>query len=132
MTRILLLAAAAALLCAGLLGGVALARKVTEVPTSVTFSNPDQGVYKGNVKSGRAACRTGRRVTILDDRNENSRSDGADRTLAKAFSGRAGGYVARGTQAPEGEQLLVAVADKILGRAAFCRSFIKTAAAQSG
>ncbi|HEY7257374.1 MAG TPA: hypothetical protein VH476_11915 [Solirubrobacterales bacterium] len=122
----------AALLCLAPLGSSALGQKVTEVPTSITFSNPESGVYTGSVTSKRAACRKGRRVTILEDRNDNGRSDGADRTLAKATSGQSGAYTATGSQAPKGARILVAVADKILGRASFCRSFIETAAARSG
>ncbi|HEY1355928.1 MAG TPA: hypothetical protein VGF09_06400 [Solirubrobacterales bacterium] len=120
-----------ALLGVALLAASALAEKVTEVPTSVTFSNPESGVYTGTVNSKRAACRDVRRVTILDDRNRNGRSDGADRTLAKTFSGNTGVYTARGDQARRGDQLLIIVGDKILGRAAFCRSFIRIVAPQS-
>jgi hypothetical protein len=104
---------------------------VTGISTTVTFSNPEPGLYTGDVKAKRAACTEGRRVTIIDDRNGNGRSDHADRMLAKTFSGKEGAYTAKGSQAPKTDTLLVVVADKILGRASFCRSFIRIVAAQS-
>ena len=121
--------AASALLCLCLLAGAALAEKVTAVRTTATFVNPESGVYEGEVKSTRAVCRQGRRVSVIDDRNRNGRSDHADRTLVKVFSGNDGGYRARGSQAGRGDRLLLVVGVKILSRNAFCRPFIKNATA---
>jgi hypothetical protein len=129
MNRPLIAISAAALLCLCLLAGPALAERVTAVRTTATFSNPQSGLYEGEVKSSRAACREGRRVGVIDDRNRNGRSDHADRTLAKAFSSDDGGYRARGSRAPKGDRLLLVVGVKILSRNAFCRPFIRNAAA---
>jgi hypothetical protein len=124
--------AAFALLGSCLLAGVALGEKVTAVPTSVTFSNPESGVYEGEVRSNRGVCRKGRRVSVIQDRNHNGRSDHSDPTLAKTFSGNNGAYRAKGGQAARGGRLLVVVGAKILSRNAFCRPVIKNAAALSG
>jgi hypothetical protein len=132
MIRPLVAITAFALLGLCLLAGVALGEKVTAVPTSVTFSNPESGVYEGEVKSNRAACRMGRRVSVIYDRNRNGRSDHADPILAKVFSGNDGAYRAKGSQAARGGRLLVVVGAKILSRNAFCRPFIRNAAALSG
>jgi hypothetical protein len=131
MTRQLLAILAAALLCVGLLCAPALGERVTGISTTVTFSNPEPGLYTGAVMAKRAACREGRRVAIIDDRNRNGRSDHTDPTLAKTFSGKQGVYTAKGNQAPKADTLLVVVGDKILGRASFCRSFIRIVAPQS-
>ena len=129
MIRPLIAIAASTLLCLCLLAGAALAEKVTAVRTTATFVNPESGVYEGEVKSTRAVCRQGRRVSVIDDRNRNGRSDHADRTLVKVFSGNDGGYRARGSQARRGDRLLLVVGVKILSRNAFCRPFIKNARA---
>jgi hypothetical protein len=71
-------------------------------------------------------------VTIIEDRNLNGRSDHADRILARTTSNGNGAYTAKGDQARRGDRLLVVVGVKILARAAFCRSFVKTATAGSG
>jgi predicted GTPase len=131
MPRALIAILFTAALCLVLPGGSATAEKVTGISTTITFANPEPGVYTGAVEAQRAACREGRRVTIVDDRNENGRSDHTDRTLAKTLSGREGTYTAKGSQAPKTDTLLVVVADKILGKASFCRSFTRIVAAQS-
>jgi hypothetical protein len=128
MIRPLIAIAAFALLGLSLLSGVAFGEKVTAVPTSITFSNPESGVYEGEVKSTRAVCRKGRRVSVIDDRNRNGRSDHSDPTLAKVFSGNNGAYRAKGRQAAKGDSLLVVVGPKVLSRTAFCRPFIKNVA----
>jgi hypothetical protein len=124
--------AACALLGSWLLAGVALGERVTAVPTSVTFSNPRSGLYEGEVRSNRAVCRDERRVSVIEDRNRNGRSDHSDPTLAKTFSGTDGAYRANGGQAARGTKLLIVVGAKVLSRNAFCRPFIKSAAALSG
>jgi hypothetical protein len=129
MIRPLTAIAASALLCLGILTGAALAEKVTAVRTTATFSNPESGVYEGEVKSARAACRKGRRVAVIVDRNRNGRSDHADRTVVKVFSGNDGAYRAKGSQVQRGDRLLLVVGVKILSRSAFCRPFIKNAMA---
>ena len=123
---------ACVLLGSCLLAGIALGEKVTAVPTSVTFSNPESGVYEGEVRSNREVCRKGRRVSVIEDRNHNGRSDHSDPTLAKTLSGNDGAYRARGRQAARGGRLLIVVGAKILSRNAFCRPSIKNAAALSG
>jgi hypothetical protein len=128
MTRPLIAITAAALLCLSAFAGGALGAKVTAVPTTATFSNPESGVYEGEVRSKRAACRKGRRVSVVDDRNRNSRSDHADRILVKVFSGNDGAYRAKGSQAARGDRLLLVVGVKVLSRTAFCRPFIKNVA----
>jgi len=129
MIRPLTAIAASALLCLGILTGAALAEKVTAVRTTATFSNPESGVYEGEVKSPRAACQKGRRVAVIVDRNRNGRSDHADRTVVKVFSGNDGAYRAKGSQVQRGDRLLLVVGVKILSRSAFCRPFIKNATA---
>ena len=61
LIRLLIAIAAAALLCLCLLAGAAPAEKVTAVPTSATFSDPESGVYEGSSRSRTADCRKGRR-----------------------------------------------------------------------
>jgi hypothetical protein len=124
--------AACALVGSWLLAGVALGESVTAVPTSATFSNLKSGVYEGVVSSNRGVCRNGRRVSVIEDRNHNGRSDHSDPTLAKTFSAPNGAYRANGTQAARGAKLLIIVGPKVLSRNAFCRPVIKNAAALSG
>jgi len=132
MSRPLIAIAAVSLLGLCVIAGAAFGEKVTAVPTSATFSNPESGVYEGEVRASRAACRNRRRVSVVDDRNRNGRSDHTDRTLAKVFSGGNGAYRAKGSQAARGDRLLLVIGAKVLSRNAFCRPFIKITAPRSG
>ena len=117
-----------ALLLVALLAAGAFAAVAFAAGSSVSLTNPDPGVYQGNVSSGNDKCEPNRKVIVRhdEDRDGYDRSDykiGSDTTNGK------GAYEVRGNQAPRGDQIAAKVTKKELANGTVCKKDTTTAIA---
>jgi hypothetical protein len=88
---------------------VAVAKK--SFSTSISLENGSPGVYEGSVRSKKAACETGRKVTVFHDENDNG-LDKSDFRIGSDTTDSGGNYVVRGNQAPAGDTIIATVGIK--------------------
>jgi hypothetical protein len=116
MKRLLVLLAAI-LACAGLLAGVADAKKKKKIETTVTITNPTPGTYTGKATAAKG-CDKSRQVTVWHDTNGNGTVDGepTDFKIGTAVTDADGNYTVTGNQAPIGDRVIVEVSKERRGR----------------
>ena len=121
----------AALACAGLVAGGALAAKA-KVTTSVTVTNPSAGVYTGQV-TAKKGCDRGRVVVVWHDTNGNGPVDGEpdDFRIGGGLTDGDGKFTVNGNQAPRGDNVIVVVG-KSKRKKAICKEGTTTIQAGPG